>query len=246
MTRLETADFQHLFRVESARLTQVDERDLRVEIPHLEGWTVQSVVGHTGWVMRFVDMCLKASPDEPPRRSSVPEPPPGVEVIEWATEAAQALEKTLAEVDLSSVHPTWTGPQPAVWWLRRIAHEVSMHRWDAESATTTPTPIDARQAIDGIDEVLDIFAPNRMQFEALAGAGETMHLHATDTDDGEWVVTFHPDRIEWEHAHLKSDVAARGSASDLLLMVWSRLPPSRLEVFGDSGLLDRWQTAATF
>jgi uncharacterized protein (TIGR03083 family) len=243
---LEAADYQHLFRVEAARLTQVDERDLRVEIPHLEGWTVQSVVGHTGWVYRFANMALQAEPGNPPKRSSVPEPPPGAEVIEWAAEGGRELEKTLAEIDLSSIHPTWTGPQPARWWLRRIAHEVSMHRWDAESATTTPTPIDARQAVDGIDEVLEVFAPNRMHFDALAGNGETVHLHATDVDNGEWVMTYHPDRIDWEHAHAKSDVAARGTASDLLLLVWCRLPPSRLEIFGDASLLDRWQNAATF
>ncbi len=246
MTQLSAADYQHLFRVEAARLTQVDERDLRVEIPHLEGWTVQSVVGHTGWVYRFANMMLHADPDSPPNRGSVPEPPHGPEVIEWTAEGGHELEKTLSEIDLDSVHPTWTGPQPALWWLRRIAHEVSMHRWDAESATTTPDPIDARQAIDGIDEVLEIFAPNRMQFEVLGGNGETVHLHATDVDDGEWVVTYHPDRIEWEHAHAKSDVAARGSASDLLLLVWCRLPPSRLELFGDATLLDRWQTSAAF
>ena len=246
MNRLEAADYQHLFRAEAARLSQVDERDLRVEIPHLEGWTVHSVVGHTGWVFRFANMALQSDPDKPPRRSSVPEPPAGIEVVDWTSEGGRELEKTLSEIDLDSVHPTWTGPQPASWWLRRIAHEVAMHRWDAESATTTPTPIDARQAIDGIDEVLEIFAPNRMQFDALGGSGETVHLHATDTDDGEWVITYHPDRIEWEHAHSKSDVAARGSASDLLLLVWCRLPPSRLEIFGDASLLDRWQNAATF
>ena len=246
MSRLTSAEYQHLFRVESARLTQVDERDLRVEIPHLDGWTVQSVVGHTGWVYRFANMALLADPDDPPRRSSVPEPPPGPDVVEWTALGARELEKTLAEIELDSIHPTWTGPQPATWWLRRIAHEVAMHRWDAESATTTANPIDARQALDGIDEVLEVFAPNRMQFDVLDGRGQTVHLHATDVDDGEWVLTYHPDRIDWEHAHSKSDVAARGTASDLMLLVWCRLPPSRLELFGEAGLLDSWQTAAAF
>lgn len=246
MSHLSAADYQHLFRVEAARLTQVDERDLRVDVPHLEGWTVQSVLGHTGWVYRFANMALQSDPDNPPSRASVPEPPPGEEVIEWTADGGRELEKTLAEIDLESMHPTWTGPQPAEWWLRRMAHEVAMHRWDAESATTTPNPIDARQAVDGIDEVLEIFAPNRMQFATLDGKGETVHLHADDVESGEWVLTYHPDNVEWEHAHTKADVAARGTASDLLLLVWCRLPPSRLELFGDAGLLDRWQAAAAF
>ena len=121
-----------------------------------------------------------------------------------------------------------------------------MHRWDVESATTSPEPIEASQAKDGVDEVLDVFVPNRMQFDVLAGSGETIHLHATDIDDGEWMLHLRPDRVDWESGHAKGHVAARGTASDLLLLLWSRLPPNRLEIFGDVKLLDRWQTAATF
>jgi hypothetical protein len=29
-------------------------------------------------------------------------------------------------------------------------------------------------------------------------------------------------------------------------LLWSRLPPSRLDTFGDASLLDRWQHAAKF
>lgn len=246
MTSLTPADFRHLYKVESAQLSQTSEDDLALEVAHLEGWTVQSVVGHTGWVLRFANLSLQADPENPPSRASVPEPPPGPEVVEWMAAGAAELSATLDNADLDTIRPTWTGPQPAIWWLRRISHEISMHRWDAESAVASPTPIDARQAVDGVDEVLEVFAPNRTQFAALAGAGESIHLHATDVDEGEWVLRLEPEAIPWEHAHEKCDVAARGTASDLLLMLWGRIPPSRLELFGDASLLDRWQAAATF
>ena len=48
-------------------------------------------------------------------------------------------------------------------------------------------------------------------------------------------------RVTREHA--KGDVAARGSASDLLLFIWGRIPPSRLEVFGDAAALERFRGA---
>ena len=54
------------------------------------------------------------------------------------------------------------------------------------------------------------------------------------------------DGVEWQQAHEKGDVAARGPVSDLLLMLWGRIPPSRLQLFGDASLLDRWQAAAKF
>jgi hypothetical protein len=85
-----------------------------------------------------------------------------------------------------------------------------------------------------------------MQFETLAGTGQTIHLHATDIEAGEWLLDLQPDQVRWERSHAKGDVAARASASDLLLLLWSRIPPAAVETFGDAGLLSRWQQAATF
>jgi hypothetical protein len=48
-----------------------------------------------------------------------------------------------------------------------------------------------------------------------------------------------------EHAHAKGDVAVRGTASDLLLLLWNRAGSDRFQVFGDAGLLDRWRAAVT-
>lgn len=246
MTNLTPSDYQYLLRVEAARLSEIGVDHLELDLPHIDGWTVRSVIGHTGWIFRFAQLSLQADPKNPPSRSSVPEPPPGDEVIDWFTAGATDLQAALASTDLGALRPTFTGPQPAAWWLRRLSHEISVHRWDAESAFASPEPIDARQAVDGIDEVLEVFTPKRMQFATLAGKGETVHLHGTDVDDGEWFMTYGADAVEWNHSHAKGDVAARGTVSDLLLLLWSRIPASRLEIFGDSSLLDRWQDAATF
>ena len=59
-----------------------------------------------------------------------------------------------------------------------------------------------------------------------AGPGETIHLHATDTD-GEWLIRLTPDGIETSREHAKGDVAARGPASDLFLFLVGRVPPER-------------------
>ncbi len=246
MTTLTPAAYQHLLRAEAARLSEIGTEHLSSDLPHIDGWTVRSVIGHTGWIFRFANLALEADPESPPSRSSVPEPPPGDEVIEWFSAGAEEIQAALATTDLEAIRPTFTGPQPASWWLRRLSHEVSIHRWDAESAFGHPEPIDAQQARDGIDEILEVFTPQRMQFATLNGQGETVHLHATDIGDGEWFMTYGAEAVEWEHSHAKGDVAARGSVSDLLLLLWSRIPASRLEIYGDASLLDRWQDAATF
>ena len=241
-----TPDFLQQLELETGRLTTVPVSNLHLSIPHIEGWTVQAVLGHLGWVCRYANSAVQADPENPPSRADVAEPPPGPEVIEWYTEGQADLLATIERLDLDRMVPTWTGPRPGAWWLRRMAHEASMHRWDAMSASGGPEPINAGLARDGIDEVFEVFAPARMQFDTLGGAGETIHLHATDIDDGEWLVTIGPDSIEWSHGHDKGDVAARGPVADLLLLIWSRLPASRLEVFGDATLLERWQAAAAF
>jgi uncharacterized protein (TIGR03083 family) len=240
------ADFLHTLRVESARLAAVDVNHLPLHLPHIEGWTVHDVIGHTAWAHRWVDLNVHASLEAPPERAAVPEPPAGADVLTWFEDSARAVLQSLEAADPGTVVNTFTGPQPVAWWCRRLAHETSMHRWDAEAAISSPEPIDSDIARDGIDEILQIFVPARMQFETLAGQGETVHLHATDVADGEWVLTLGPDEVRWEHAHTKADVAARGPVSDLLLLLWGRLPPSRLETFGNTTLLDRWQQAATF
>ena len=48
-------------------------------------------------------------------------------------------------------------------------------------------------------------------------------------------MTLGPDGISFEHGHAKGDVALRGTASDLLLWAWNRVPvDDRFEVFGDA------------
>lgn len=240
------AEYFHTLRVEAARLAGLDAEHLPLPLPHIEGWTVHNVVGHTGWVFRWVALTVEADEENPPHRADVPEPPAGPDVIEWFGESVRTVLGALESADPEKSVATFTGPQPASWWLRRMAHETSMHRWDAEAAITKPEPIDSDIARDGIDEIFEVFVPQRLQFDVLNGQGETIHLHATDVENGEWVATLGAEDVAWEHAHVKADVAAKGTVSDLLLLLWSRLPPSRLDTFGDARLLDRWQAAAKF
>lgn len=239
------ADHRRLLEAESERLGAVPADQLPVEVGHLPGWTIHKLVGHAAWVLRYVTVCLDAPPDAPPRRSTVPEPPAGAEVLDWFAEARAGLLAAFDRVDLDRPVPTFTGTQPARWWLRRLSHEMAMHRWDQQAATGPADPIDPDLARDGIDEVFQVFAPLRLDLDRLGGSGQTIHLHATDVD-GEWLFTLEPGAVTWSHGHAKGDVAARGPVSDLLLLLWGRVPPSRLEVFGDADLLDRWQRAAAF
>jgi len=165
--------------------------------------------------------------------------PPGV--VEWFTQCAADLEVTLREAEPAEPTWTWWPPDQTVgFWMRRMAQETAVHRWDVQQAFGREQPIDAELARDGIDEALGIYQPQWCHPKAtLQGTGESYHFHRTD-GEGEWLVRFENGDMKVSHEHAKADVAIRGSASDLVLFLWHRIPAARLEVLGDASLVDRY------
>ena len=120
--------------------------------------------------------------------------------------------------------------------MRRMAHETAMHLWDAQQAAGRGPAIEPVLASDGIDEFLDHFLGADDAAEAVGGS---VHLHCTDVP-GEWTVRPQDDGgflVAREHA--KGDAALRGSAGDLLLVLWRRLPLDTIDVVGDAAVAAR-------
>jgi uncharacterized protein (TIGR03083 family) len=163
------------------------------------------------------------------------------QILDWLDEVYGQLYQALAAADPGDTVQTWFPPnQTAGFVQRRMAQETAVHRWDAQSAHGKQEPIEAELARDGIDEMVDIHLPmHREWIEPRPGAGERYHFHRTD-GDGEWLVVFAPEKVEITREHAKGDVAIRGSASDLLLWFWGRVPADRLEVLGEAALAERW------
>lgn len=201
-------------------------------------WTLDDLLDHVGQLMwLFAGRTRKALGGE----FYDTERPEGADRVAWFREGAVTLSGHLAEAPDDLLIKTWAGPSSPAWLRRRVAHELTVHRWDAEAATGTPTAVAADVAADGIDELLDEF----LALVDLGGVGGTLHLHATD-GDGEWLIDPTGDTVTWRHGHEKGDVAVRGATGDLLLVLWGRLPPSRVEVLGDDAVLDRWLAATSF
>jgi uncharacterized protein (TIGR03083 family) len=214
-------------------------------LPTCPGWTVRDllehVVGGDNWARTIVAQAGEGviqSVDRMP-------PEPGLDgpvLLSVFRSGAEELAATLRAVDPAT--PAWTfspSDRTAAFWRRRRAHESTVHRCDAEAAAGSPTGVDADLAVDGIDELLTVFLPRRAaNFDAVGDA--TVHLHCTDAD-GEWLVARRDSELTVVREHAKGDVAVRGAAADLYLFVWGRVPADRLEVFGDTGLLDRFSRA---
>lgn len=239
---METAAYLRHLRADGAALADAARRDLDAAVPSCPGWAVARLVGHVGTVHQWVAETLATRAAERVDWGTLAKAPRGPEVLGWYEGQRDRLVGLLEEVD--PAEPVWnwsTGPQVAAFWHRRTAQETAVHRWDAEAATGPPGAMDPALAADGIDEWLSVYvASGRADPEAPVDAVRgSLHLHCTDVP-GEWWARFDGRELVLRREHAKADVAVRAPASDLLLAVWRRLPPSAAEVLGDASVLDSW------
>lgn len=225
-----------------ALLTAARRGPLNVPVPSCSGWDVAALVAHTSRVHHWCTQALQAA-GEPAGR--FPKPPEGDEaLLEWYR---RGLDELVAELAArADDEPAWNfaGVEPANvgFWRRRQAQETAVHRWDAEAARGTASPIEAALAADGIAEIMEFFGARRLAAqEGGLDLGGTVHVHCTDTE-GEWTFTTRGQTFEATVGHEKGDCALRGPASDLLLVLWGRLAidDAAVEVFGDRAVAQRW------
>ncbi len=214
-------------------------------VANCPGWTVDELLGHVAGVYTFATQNLAADPGAELRTDvSLPEGLAGRALLQ---RCADALVDQLERVDPTEHRPNWAGLPTAEFYFRRMAQESAIHRWDAQLAVGDPDPIPTEQAVDGVDELFEVFLGPWAKARGIVGDGESVHLHATDADEiegGEWTVTFVPAGVDLERAHAKAQMAAKGTASDLLLFSWNRRPVE-LDVFGDPDLLAWWPARVT-
>jgi uncharacterized protein (TIGR03083 family) len=139
--------------------------------------------------------------------------------------------------------PMWT-PLPAgkaEWWTRKMVVETAIHRWDVAAALgassgARPEGVPSPVAIDGIDEYVDDFVrglvtrtqgrkpEGQIELQAVEGHSWSVSLGGTTGDS-------------------EGSTQIKGTASDLLLWLWNRLPDAvdQLEVAGDQSVVADWE-----
>lgn len=210
---------------------------LDATVPSCPEWRVADLLSHLGRIHRWVTAIVEQRPGATEQHWSQAEPPAEPERLAWFTAGVDPFADALAAADPATEVWTWSDDKTVGFWARRQAHETAMHRWDAQTAAGAPQPIDAALAADGIDEFVTLIASWRGR-DALQALRGTIHLHCTDTE-GEWLLRL-DDGLTVTREHAKGDVAARGPASDLLLVVSNRRPLSTVDGFGDAPLLERF------
>jgi uncharacterized protein (TIGR03083 family) len=243
-------DWAALVEQQGAALGDAAATDLTAPVPAAPGWDTTALLRHIGLVHARTSVILRTGTQERPSQTNGMLPdPPEQGILEWYRATLAGLVDDLEGLDdpdrpvysFSPLH------QRAGFWPRRMAHETTVHRVDAEQAVGRAVgPIEAAFAGDGIDEVFSVFVPT-LGVGRSSGDGRTVHLHTTDTE-GDWLIRFDPDDIVIEpgHADADADAAVRGPAGDLLLWLWGRRPLDDVEVVGARTAAEAVRHVTTF
>lgn len=221
------------------------EAGLDAAVPTCPGWRVAELLGHIGfvhrWATRYVATAVAEMEEEPGEEEITKSAPPESERCDWVADGHRALVRALraAPPDLQC----WTflpAPSPLAMWARRQLHETTVHRVDAELARGgEPTPVATDAAVDGIEELLFAFFGRRSRRRLeVPGGSVTLGLEAVDVPDG-WTLRVSTDAgVEASRGTGECDVAVRGPASDLYLLLWHRRTLDGLEVRGSAETFD--------
>jgi uncharacterized protein (TIGR03083 family) len=222
----------------------LDGSPLNTPVPSCPGWSLADLVFHTGGVAQFwTQMAQGVAPGDERR----PDRPTDVDLAVWLAVTFDEWLPVLAAIDPNDRSSFSLIDDTSVGFVqRRVAHELTVHAWDAEMAAGRDAQIAPAVAIDGVDEYFDLWLASPFAFRS--GPAQTVHLHATDlggTDleaEGEWYVEVGDDRLVVMHEHAKGDIAVRATVADLLLLLWGRRTAADdgVEVFGDLAGLEEF------
>ena len=234
---MESDEFIAAFDRDSAAFADACEAaGLGVAVRSCPGWTVADLLWHLTEVHDFWRTIVGEQRTDP---EGYPEParPSDEALLEMYRKGRVGVLNTLSEADPAAPNWTWSKDKTAGFVIRRMAQETAVHLWDATDASGSARPIEANLASDGIDEFLTHMLPDTAK--GAAAIGGSVHLHCADVP-GEWTVTETGDGFAVAREHAKGDCAIRGTASNILLALWRRVPLSACDVVGDAEVAERF------
>jgi uncharacterized protein (TIGR03083 family) len=191
-------------------------------VPGCPDWRLADLVRHLAEVQHFWAWVVRTRAAD---RSGYPEPPrhPDDELLGWLAAQHAELESALAGAVPAERVWSWAAQRDVAFVLRRQVHEAVVHTADVEEVLGDVRPIPTRLGLDGLDEWLEVMVPAALP----DGPPESAHpvlFHAVDAG---------ADRTLFPGSRPFPIAALAGTAGDLLLTVWRRVPLEVLTVEGD-------------
>jgi uncharacterized protein (TIGR03083 family) len=191
-------------------------------VPGCPGWSLADLVWHLAEVQHFWAWVVRTRATDPsayaaPRRHA------DDELLGYLDAQSAELEAALAAADPAERVWTWAPQQDVAFVLRRQMQEAVVHTVDVEQVLGDVRPIPTSVGLDGIDEWIEVMVPGALP-DGPPPEAHPVVLHAVDAAAER---TLLPGTRPFPIA------ALTGTAGDLLLALWRRVPLEVLTVDGD-------------
>ena len=225
---------------------------LELQVPTCPEWTLFDLVQHLGQVHRFWAAVVEAGPaDAPPAEAAAADltaaPREPAALLAWSAESTRLLLDALRAAGPDRGCWTWWGdsqsPQISGAVARHQVQEATVHTYDAQLTAGAPQPLPDDAALDGVDEFLTTCCEGTDPWPHEAGT-----IDFQITEGRSWRVSLTADGSRTTRLPepgtapaTAATVSVRGTAAELVLALYDRIPFDSLQVEGDRRQLERFR-----
>jgi uncharacterized protein (TIGR03083 family) len=246
MNTIEITDYAQVIAHEGElALRAVERAGYDARVPTCPEWSVADLVRHMGTTHLAVTGFLRGPANADPRAAEG-EVPEG-ELSSWFRQGLKGLLSALREApaDLECFTLFPGSPSGSAFWARRMTHEITVHRVDAELAAGGGlSPVEAGIAADGVDELLTGFHAHEKS-PVRSATPKALRVRARDVPGAVWSVAISeaPPRADRD-GEGECDCELLGDAGQLFLALWNRPPEGEVRVEGDAAVAELWRTTS--
>jgi uncharacterized protein (TIGR03083 family) len=226
---------------------------LELKVPTCPGWTLLDLAQHLGAVHLRWAAVVSAGPAAGPPAGSVQEvagtaPRERESLLAWSAASTQLLLGALREAGPDRGCWTWWGPsespQTSGAAARHQLQEITVHTYDAQVTLGAPPPLPDKVALDGVEEFLSTCCAWAARWPHGAAV---VDFHAAEGRS--WRLTLSaggaratrlpaPGTVPAAVGPDAAFASARGTAAELVLVFYDRIPIESLRLDGDLRLFD--------
>ncbi|MET0415870.1 MAG: maleylpyruvate isomerase family mycothiol-dependent enzyme [Actinoplanes sp.] len=233
-----TLDFADLLRLIDERSVAfraaVAAAPLDQPVPTCPEWTLLDLAQHLGRGNRkWAGIVAGGSPDVPPADA----PSERADLLAWSAESTEQLLAALRAAGPDRGCWTWwdrsESPQTAGAVARHRVQEAAVHTYDAQLTGGAAQPLPTEVALDGVDEFLHTCCAG-----AYSWPYQPCVVEYRATEGPSWFVSLAADRVRVTRLPIPADASFEGTAGELVLAMYGRIPATSLKVGGDAGIFD--------